>query len=61
VWQLGHSSGPAKLAESNPQTLSLAGILQQRIWWWLLIGTLAALLLETLWTGARRERATEPA
>jgi hypothetical protein len=37
--------------------LSLASILQQRLWWWCLVAALAALLGETIWTTVRRKGA----
>jgi hypothetical protein len=33
----------------------LAGILQQRLWWWMVLGALSVLMLETAWTETRRE------
>jgi len=55
VWQLRVPNGGPKAAEASAQALSLAGILQQHIWWWLLLAGLGALLLETAWTAARKE------
>jgi hypothetical protein len=33
----------------------LAGILQQRLWWWMVLGALSVLMLETAWIETRRE------
>ena len=33
----------------------LAGILQQRLWWWMVLGALSVLMLETAWVETRRE------
>ncbi len=46
----------ASSAPRHPQ-VRLAGVLQQRWWWWMVMGSLLALFLETVWAGAKRERA----
>ena len=56
VWQINRPVASAKTPEASAQTLSLAAILQQRLWWWLLLAGLGAILLETAWTAARPER-----
>jgi hypothetical protein len=33
----------------------LAGILQQRLWWWMLLGGFCVLMLETAWVESRKE------
>lgn len=58
VWQLARGAPPSNAsAVAGARAISLAGILQQRIWWWLVLAGLAALLLETIWSAARREHA----
>ena len=50
---------PLKMAGSSaslPARLSLRGILQQRLWWWMISGALLALMLETALAGTRKER-----
>jgi hypothetical protein len=37
--------------------IRLAGVLQQRLWWWMVLGGLLALMLEMALAGRRRERA----
>ena len=55
VWQLNRAIPTAGIARASAQALSLAGILQQRIWWWLLLAGLAALMVETAWAAGRKE------
>ena len=53
------NSAPEKgerLAGERPIPMRVAGILQQRLWWWMMVGALLALTLETLSAGGRRER-----
>jgi hypothetical protein len=43
--------------ETLATTLSMPSILRQRLWWWLVLGGLAALLAETAWLSLRKEPA----
>jgi hypothetical protein len=47
---------PSPASGQLPTPPRLAGILQQRLWWWMILGALLALVLETVSAGARRER-----
>jgi hypothetical protein len=58
VWQLAHTTPSAK-PTGAAEALSLSGILHQRIWWWLLMAALSALLVESVWTAARRALVAE--
>lgn len=57
VWHVAEPSQPvtASLAPPRPH-IRLAGVLQQRWWWWMVLGSLLALLIETIWAGARRDQ-----
>jgi hypothetical protein len=56
LWQLEGGDEKASVAQPPvPAGLSLGAILQQHIWWWLLVAGLAALLLEAFWTSAKRK------
>ncbi|HSU55160.1 MAG TPA: BatA domain-containing protein [Candidatus Dormibacteraeota bacterium] len=46
-WQINHPADTPK-ASASMGKVSMAGILQQRVWWWMLLGGLGALLLETV-------------
>jgi len=45
TWQINRPVEVAKLSTAN---ISQTAILQQRFWWWMVLGSIAALLLETL-------------
>jgi hypothetical protein len=45
AWQINR---PAEVAKVSTANISQTGILQQRIWWWMVLGGIAALVLETL-------------
>ena len=58
VWRV--SLPPATAKSAAPATrgkVSLSAILQQRWWWWMVMGALAALILEMTLAETRRERA----
>ncbi|HEY5915228.1 MAG TPA: hypothetical protein VJA21_31935, partial [Verrucomicrobiae bacterium] len=58
LWRVIQPNEPAPAtAVTHPTHLRLAGVLQQRWWWWMVLGGLLLLFSETLWAGARRERA----
>ncbi|HVV73638.1 MAG TPA: hypothetical protein VHI52_19365, partial [Verrucomicrobiae bacterium] len=42
-------------AGEGPMPPRLAGILQQHIWWWMVVGALLALTMEMVSAGGRRE------
>jgi len=46
AWQL-NTRESARTTALNPVKLSMTAILQQRVWWWMLVAGLACLLLET--------------
>ena len=56
LWRLGQdatAAGPDPAAAVA--VLSLAAILRQEIWWWLLMVALAGLLIEGVWTAMRKQ------
>ena len=58
-WQLGSVPELAKLgntAAASPDRMTPIKILQQRIWWWLVVIGLLAMALETGLVGMRKER-----
>lgn len=58
LWQLRDGAeAPRAAVLSPPAITSLASIRQQQIWWWLLLAGWLALVVETLWAGAKRELA----
>jgi hypothetical protein len=47
-WQLAHGGAAGKAAvPSGPAQVRLEGVLQQRLWWWMVLGGLVMLTLET--------------
>jgi hypothetical protein len=56
LWQFDERS-PEPARARAPASMSRAAILQQQIWWWLVLAGLAALLGETIWTSARKDLA----
>jgi Aerotolerance regulator N-terminal len=57
-WQLNHAPDTTKNPGSRVrERVSLTVILQQRIWWWMVLGSLIALALETIMAEGRNERA----
>ena len=57
LWRLNLPSRSMGGAATAPVPLSLAGILQQRVWWWMLLGAGVLLLLEMALAEIRKERA----
>jgi hypothetical protein len=55
TWRLPPSVPNAQPA--SPASLSLAAILRQRVWWWMLLGALLALFLEIAMADSRRQNA----
>lgn len=56
-WQRAMPSVAEDMTSRNPRGLpSLTGILQQRVWWWLLLAALTALAAETAWTSWRKAK-----
>jgi hypothetical protein len=56
VWQLAHSDTARIKAAATRAQISLSGILQQRVWWWMLVGGLAALLFEIALTELKKAK-----
>jgi hypothetical protein len=57
TWRLDRPGEPARASPAVAEArVSLAGILQQRLWWWMVVGSLAALLIETALAALKRER-----
>lgn len=55
-WQFNLPPGePGRRATSAGGPVRLSGILQQRLWWWMLLGGLAALAMEMVFAEARKE------
>jgi hypothetical protein len=48
IWRFGNTKEPPSRSAAPGPRLSLAGILQQRLWWWMVVGSLVALLLEAV-------------
>lgn len=47
LWRVAQPAGPLRApAPSGPARVPLAGILQQRLWWWMVVSGLVALLIE---------------
>jgi hypothetical protein len=53
--QIDSSPTPKPAPGLVSSRVRLAGILQQRLWWWMVLGGLWVLMLETAWTENRRE------
>jgi hypothetical protein len=56
-WELKTGSKAVKSATPGVGKVRLAAILQQRLWWWMVMGGLLALMFEMALAGLRRERA----
>jgi len=57
AWCLNAPAGAERPVASAAQTrMSLRGILQQRLWWWMVLAGMFALMLETALAATRRER-----
>jgi hypothetical protein len=56
AWQLAHSDTARTRAAAVRAQISLSGILQQRLWWWMLVAGLVALLLEIALTEIKRAK-----
>lgn len=55
-WRSTQTTGQQRVATSMPHPeVRLAGVLQQRLWWWMVLGALAALLLEAAIAEGRKE------
>jgi len=54
VWKLDRPREVFQLSQAAKAELSLAGIMQQSWWWWLLLAGLAMLVVETVWSAARK-------
>jgi hypothetical protein len=54
AWQVNHPGRVAGVATAN---ISQTAILQQRLWWWMVLGGITALLLETVLAETRKIRA----
>jgi len=58
LWRVAQSSEPARAGlAATPARIPLSGILQQRLWWWMVLGGLAALLLEMAIADTRKAKA----
>jgi hypothetical protein len=58
TWCLTSGSDAGKPATSSPSgRLSLAAILRQNVWWWMLLAAVLALFLENAFAGSRRQNA----
>jgi len=56
VWRLDAPTGAGRPVASTAQTrMSLRGILQQRLWWWMVLAGMFALMLETALAATRKE------
>lgn len=54
AWQMNH---PTQLARISTANISQTAILQQHIWWWMVLGGIIALLLETVLAETKKIRA----
>ncbi len=59
LWKL---DGPkvSKSLQAKTGDMQLSAILQQRIWWWLLLVALGLILVETIWAALRKRLETRP-
>lgn len=56
LWRLDRAGDKASTQVQPTQAeMSLSAILQQRVWWWLLVAGIVGLLAEMTWTAARRK------
>ena len=56
LWQLNRPADSARTASAAVSRPSLASILQQRFWWWMVLGGLLALVLEMALAETRKKR-----
>jgi len=56
LWRLGQAT-PAERTTSAQHEVHLASVLRQRLWWWMVLGALAALLLEAAMAEVKKEGA----
>ena len=55
-WRVEQDASGQRQEDSDPVgSMATASILQQRIWWWLLLIGLVALTMETTWLSLRKE------
>lgn len=54
AWQMNHPTQAARVSTAN---ISQTAILQQHVWWWMVLGGMAALLLETVLAETKKIRA----
>jgi hypothetical protein len=57
LWRLDHPTPDQRKVPSAQTEVRLAGVLQQRLWWWMVLGALAALLLEAAMAEGKKEGA----
>ncbi len=57
VWRMSVPTENVKVADTAVARASLAGILQQRLWWWMVLGGLLALMLEMIFAELKRKSA----
>lgn len=56
-WRLSHSASAEAPIPASQSQVHLASVLQQRVWWSMVLAALAALLLEAVMTEAKKEGA----
>jgi hypothetical protein len=57
IWRQTSTAPPAVLASGQlPTPPRLSGILQQRLWWWMVLGALLVLMIEMVSAETKRER-----
>ena len=54
AWRQSDLEPSRPTASTASGRVRLAGILQQRLWWWMLLGALSVLMLETVWVESRK-------
>lgn len=56
-WCFDPSDKTSPVVSAPSTTVGFSGILQQRLWWWMVLGGLLALALETAWAERKGEAA----